>query len=100
MPTMEEMSEGRENLKAAGMRVDYIVTHTPPPCLAAGRISGADRSKNQLEAFFEQIEKRVRYEKWFFGSVHADRRITGKDFAVFQQMIPAWESAPKHRFRK
>lgn len=100
MPTMEEMREGARNLKAAGMEVDYIVTHTPPPCLSAGRVGPETGTKNQLEAFFEQVAKRVRYEKWFFGSLHEDRRITYKDVAVFEQVLPAWEPAPKHRFRK
>ena len=99
MPTMEEMREGARNLKAAGMRVDYIVTHTPPPRLSAGPEPEAG-SRNQLGAFFEQVMKQVRYEKWFFGSLHIDRKVTYKNFAVFARVLPAWETPPKHRFRK
>lgn len=99
MPTMEEMQEGARNLKAAGMQVDYIVTHTPPPRLSAGP-GPATPARNQLDAFFEQIVKQVRYEKWFFGSLHIDRKVTYKNFAVFQQALPAWENPPKHHFRK
>lgn len=30
MPTLEEMKEGAAHLREAGMKVDYIVTHSPP----------------------------------------------------------------------
>lgn len=97
MPTMEEMREGARSLKDAGMQVDYVVTHMPPPGMTA---APATKTKNQLEEFFGQIVRQVKYEKWFFGSLHIDRKVTYKHFAVFQQILPAWESAPKHRFFK
>ncbi|MVB11300.1 hypothetical protein CAFE_20100 [Caprobacter fermentans] len=100
MPTMEEMREGAENLKAAGKRVDYIVTHTPPPRMGAAPAEPGAGGKNQLEAFFEQITKQVGYEKWFFGSLHIDRKVTYKNYAVFQQILPAWEAPLKRHFRK
>lgn len=87
MPSLEEMREGVRNLKAAGMRVDYIVTHSPPPGVAAG----AAENTNQLDAYFEQIVKQVHYEKWFFGSLHIDRKVTYKNFAVFSGLLPGWE---------
>lgn len=87
MPNMEEMHEGVQNLKDAGMRVDYIITHSPPP-----RVSGMTvENSNQLDAYFEQIVKQVRYEKWFFGSLHIDRKVTYKNFGVFQGVLPVWE---------
>lgn len=100
MPTMEEIQEGAENLKAAGKKVDYIITHTPPPRMRAGSSEFPESAKNQLEAFFEQITKHVSYEKWFFGSLHIDRKVTYKHYAVFQQVLPAWVNRPKHHFRK
>lgn len=100
MPTLEEMHEGAENLKAAEKQVDYIVTHTPPPKMGAGPSESGKDGKNQLEAFFEQITKQIRYEKWFFGSLHIDRKVTYKNFAVFEQVLPAWETPAKHHFRK
>lgn len=99
MPTLEEMREGARNLNAADKKVDFIVTHTPPPHMT-GTAGEAPRSKNQLEAFLGQIEKQVTYEKWFFGSLHVDRKITYKHFAVFQRFLPAWEETAKHLFRK
>lgn len=87
MPDLEEMREGVRNLKSAGMRVDYIITHSPPP----GITNGAPEKASQLDAYFEQLIKQVRYEKWFFGSLHIDRKVTYKNFSVFQGLLPAWE---------
>lgn len=100
MPTLEEMREGADNLKAAGRRVDYIVTHSPPPKVCSDLVEPESEWKNQLEAFFEQITKQIRYEKWFFGSLHIDRKVTYKDYALFQQILPAWGIPSKHHFRK
>lgn len=101
MPSMDEMREGVNNLKSADLQVDYIFTHEPPPRvdLVPGRIKSENR--NQLEAFFGQIIKQVKYKKWFFGSQHIDRKITYKNFAVFSGVIPVEDlSRPKHFFQR
>ncbi|MCI1966227.1 MAG: metallophosphoesterase [Oscillospiraceae bacterium] len=100
MPTMDEMLEGAENLKTVEKRVDYIVTHTPPPNMGTGFSDYGMGGKNQLEAFFEQLVKQVKYEKWFFGSLHIDRKVTVKNYSVFQQILPAWAIPSKHHFAK
>lgn len=100
MPTLGEMREGADNLKAAGRQVDYIVTHSPPPKVCSDLVEPHNEWKNQLEAFFEQITKQIHYEKWFFGSLHIDRKVTFKDYALFQQILPAWETPSKHHFKK
>lgn len=43
---------------------------------------------NQLDAFFDELVKRVQYDKWFFGSLHIDRKITAKTYAVFNEVVP------------
>ena len=97
MPSKDEMREGIKNLRAANMEVDYIVTHCPPSKVSIGS-NIISHSKNQLEAFFEQIVKNVKYKKWFFGSIHKDRKITYKEFAVFDKIIPAEDPVTAKRF--
>lgn len=98
MPTTEEIREGAENLDAVGQKVDYIVTHTPPPKMSTGSLV-RNEGKNRLEAFFEQLAEQVSYEKWFFGSLHIDRKITYKNYAVFEQILPAWDAPRKRHYR-
>ncbi len=101
LPNMEEMREGVSNLWKHKMQVDYIFTHEPPPNTGCGTLSECSGRKNQLDAYFGQIMKQVRYQKWFFGSEHVDRKITYKHYAVFSDVIPVEDIPPKkHRFRK
>lgn len=87
LPNIGEMKEAVQNLRAADMKVDFIVTHEPPPHVLYHSGATAENT-NQLEAFFEQIVRQVTYEKWFFGSLHIDRKITAKNYAVFNEILP------------
>ncbi len=95
MPSLEEMRAGLKNLKTAGLAVDYIVTHEPPPRMDNIARPGSQRpeSRNQLQAFFTEVARQVQYQKWFFGSIHTDRKITYKNYAVFTRVLPAEEPA-------
>jgi hypothetical protein len=97
MPSIEEMREGVKNLSANNMTVDYIITHEPAPRVTFNVVNPKE-SMNQLEAYFEQLSKQVRYSKWFFGAIHVDRMITAKNFAVFNDVIPV-EPPQTKRFK-
>lgn len=96
MPTIDEMREGVGNLRAVDMKVDYIITHEPAPRVVYSS-AGTKENANQLEAFFEQLSKQVRFTKWFFGSIHIDRKITSKNVAVFNEIVPVEEPQQEKR---
>jgi hypothetical protein len=96
MPNMEEMREGVDNLRAVDMKVDYIVTHEPAPRVTYGSPNKKEKS-NQLDAFFDQLTRQVQFEKWYFGAMHIDRKITAKHIAVFNGVVPIEDPRrPKH----
>lgn len=97
MPSMEEMAAGVKNLSAVGMAVDYIITHEPAPRVMTNTVNPPENT-NQLEAYFEQLAKQVKFEKWFFGSLHIDRKITYRNYAVFEEVLPV-EEIQKKRYR-
>ena len=76
-----------DNLRANQFQVDYILTHEPAPGMPAHKVNPKDTT-NQLDAFFDELVKRVQYDKWFFGSLHIDRKITGETYAVFNEVVP------------
>lgn len=88
MPTMEEIRSAAQHLKDVGMQVDNIVTHEPAPKILASGVN-AKENTNQLESFFETVVRRVQYGKWFFGSLHTDRKFTAKNYAVFNRVLCA-----------
>ncbi len=98
MPTMDEMRAGVNNLHVVDMKVDYIITHEPAPRVMY-QSTNAKESTNQLEAFFEQLVRQVEFTKWYFGAIHVDRKITAKNFAVFNDVIPV-EAPQEKRYRK
>ena len=92
MPTVQEMRVGVQNLDRYDRKVDYIVTHEPP-LRVRGMLLGDPNYINALEAFLDELSKAAAYEKWFFGSLHIDRKLSGKNYAVFRQFIPVEEPA-------
>ena len=84
------MERGAARLKEAGMRVDYILTHTPAPGMG---IQSRERGEAaaQLYAFFTAIAKQVDYKKWFFGCIHQDRKITARHCALFEEVLAVEE---------
>lgn len=81
MPSAEEYEAGWSNLKAAGMEVDFIFTHTcPTSCLQKlhGDFYPHERALND---YLEEVARQVRWKRWFFGHFHADR-----DFGRFRAL--------------
>ncbi|MCR5718115.1 MAG: metallophosphoesterase [Oscillospiraceae bacterium] len=89
LPSEEEMQHGLENLEKYGNSVDYIFTHCAPTSLQA-QISDMYAS-DRLTDYLENVRKRVSYQKWFFGHYHDDRRITEKDFLLYDAIV-----SPEH----
>lgn len=90
MPTRDEMLQGIDNLKKAGYQVDYIFTHEPMQktkeflCPQDGTVS-----VTALNAFFDEVGRKCRYKKWYFGSLHTDKQVSVRETAVFKSIIPA-----------
>lgn len=84
-PNVDEMKNGIENLRLADYKVDYIITHTP--CMGVGGFK-PKFEETVLDTYFGKIEQLVTHKKWFFGSLHVNRRYTAKRTGVFDEIIP------------
>lgn len=89
IPTQEELLEGAENLEVAGYDMDVIVTHEPPLKVK----SFLNLNENEmlrvtaLNAYFEELSGHCKFKKWFFGSLHVDKYISGTHRAIFKDII-------------
>ena len=89
IPTQEELLEGAENLEVAGYDMDVIVTHEPPLKVK----SFLNLNENEklrvtaLNAYFEELSEHCKFKKWFFGSLHLDKYISGTHRAIFKDII-------------
>ena len=91
IPTQDELAEGVKNLEKYGYKVDYVVTHEPPT-----RIKGFLQLKDYdnlrvtaLNAYFGELSNNCKFRRWFFGSMHIDKYISGTHIAVFKNIINA-----------
>ncbi len=85
MPTIEEMKEGVEILNEFDKKVDYIITHEPPNWILNSL--GRDIMINSMSAFFNTITENVKYDCWYFGSIHIDKIIGSKYRAIFKDVV-------------
>jgi hypothetical protein len=91
MPTDEELRIGAANLKAAGNAVDYVVTHEPPMKLKEflGLREKGETRVTGLNTYLEELSRAVTFKRWFFGSLHLDKHVSGAYAAVFQSVVDA-----------
>ncbi|WP_101697486.1 metallophosphoesterase [Clostridium minihomine] len=85
MPNRQEMEEGVANLTARNMQVDYIVTHEPSPRMRT--LINEKHQVSPLEMYFEGLLRTVKFQKWFFGSLHTNRNITGSHICLFDDVV-------------
>lgn len=86
LPTEKEMEEGRRNLEANGNSVDFIVSH----CCASSTqvlIGGGMYKRDYLNEYFEELRRKVRFKKWFFGHYHDNMNVNTQEILIYEQII-------------
>lgn len=86
MPTEDEMRHGMKTLEKHGKKVDFIVSHDGPASDIAV-LGGGKLKQDPLTKYFEEIKQSADYSCWFFGHHHETRRLSEKDFVVYEQII-------------
>lgn len=89
IPTQDELLEGAENLEVANYDMDIIVTHEPP--LKVKSFLNLNDSEmlrvTALNAYFEELAEHCNFKKWYFGSLHLDKYISGTHRAIFKDIV-------------
>lgn len=86
MPSSEEYKHAASTIKEAGMKVDYIITHTAPTNIIRKMGLEADMHERELNGFLEWIEHEVQFKHWFFGHFHQDVNICSKFSALWKNV--------------
>ena len=96
LPSRAELAEAERNLDACGWEVDYVVTHCCATHLQPRAIypqHGWDRPvRDALNEWFERLEDRLTYKRWYFGHYHADRDVDDKHTLLYNAIVPLGES--------
>lgn len=86
LPTVEEMNEGRVNLKKCNNEVDFIVTHCASSNTAA-LLSHGLYEPDLLTDYLEEIRQKVKFKKWFFGHYHGNINVNTEEILLWEQII-------------
>lgn len=84
LPSEEEMQEGIYNLSLHGNKV--IVSHCCSSSTQA-LIGGGMYKPDMLTQYFEQVQHKVTYKKWFFGHYHDNKNVNAKEVLLYDQVI-------------
>ena len=85
LPSEEECEHARKNLENAEGKVDYIVTYDAGFKMR-GFLEMESNCFNNLHAFLNEVSTTCKFEKWFFGCFHLDRRIPPFYYAVYENI--------------
>ena len=84
LPSEEEMQEVIYNLSLQGNKV--IVSHCCSSSTQA-LIGGGMYIPDMLTQYFEQVQHKVTYKKWFFGHYHDNKNVNAKEVLLYDQVI-------------
>lgn len=90
-PSHAEMIEGAENLEKADNTVDIIISHEPSAKIKDFlQLKFVDKARlTLLNTYFDELATSCNYKKWYFGSMHMDKRIYDNQIAVFEKIREA-----------
>ena len=94
LPTAEETQNGIENLASVDNQVDYIVTYDAP---VSAKTYIGEANHNGLNTYFEDIYKLANFKCWYFGRYHKDKAVTRLFKAVYEDVLPVYETPKKKR---
>lgn len=92
LPTKEEIDNAMKNLQEHDYQVDYIITHDTSSKylqylqMKNNDMIGYDKQYYNINYFFDDIEKKVKFKKWYNGHYHIDREIMDRRF-IFDDII-------------
>lgn len=85
LPSDEEMERGRQSLKGADNKVDFVLTHCAPQeiCSLIGF-----RDKDKLTWYLnELIWNGLQFDRWLFGHYHYDKQLISKFILMYNNII-------------
>ncbi len=86
MPSDEEFENAETNLDKVNYKVDYVLSHCAPQSVIEYMYMGATES-DKLTVWFENLQQRLDFKKWFFGHYHEDKKILDKYILLYDHII-------------
>lgn len=99
LPTEEELQEGLKNLKTANYQVDYVITHCASNRTQdavelhynGGGIGKRLYEQDILTNYFDMLEDKLSFKRWYFGHYHDDFDVDDKHTLLYEDIVPLSE---------
>ena len=86
LPSQKEMDFGLSTLQKHNNEVDFILSHCCPQNVAATFSAGMYKP-DILTEYFDLVDNRVKFKKWFFGHYHNDTQVLCDYIMLYDQII-------------
>lgn len=84
VPNHTEMQDGLDNLERHGNEVDYVLTHTCPQRIVELIVNKIyEEMPDPTRIYLDEIDKKVKFKKWFFGHWHDDKEFDKKYIMLY-----------------
>lgn len=84
-PRQSDFDNCTANLEKAGWNVDYVLSHSPSGMISRFLNLESFVTGNLFD-YFDEINHKLTYTKWYFGMYHKDKYISSKAQAVYTEM--------------
>jgi hypothetical protein len=93
--TEKEKKRLKKNLDKVNWEVDYVISHTAPKRIIQKMLDNpryrkmfitTEKVVDPTSEFFEEIEKDLKFEHWYFGHMHEDKKVEEKFTCVFMEI--------------
>lgn len=86
LPSDEEIQSAENNLKKVDYKVDYVLSHCAPQSVVSFMYM-CPVDSDKLTLWFEDLQGRLDFKKWFFGHYHEDKKILDKYILLYDQIV-------------
>ena len=87
LPNYAEYEEGLMRLELCNWQVDYVLTHDAPTLQCAQMAKTLTDEGSQLRKYFDLIDSKLEYKKWFFGHHHKDIGLDYKHICLYRAVL-------------
>ena len=91
LPDDRNFEEARTKLDSVGWKVDYVVTHTCSTRMLSPTLYPAPGwncpAVDRLTAFFDELEDRLDYKRWYYGHFHRDANPSERHTVLYDCIV-------------
>ncbi len=85
LPNESEYNIAINNLSKENWSVDIVITHSAPTSIQ--KLINPSYEENSLTDFLDGVNRRLKFDKWFFGHYHLDEQIDDSHVVIYDNIV-------------